>query len=934
MKGDFSRQTFNSRKHYRSVMMQQGRVQLDSDINEQQSITQYYDESQAADIIGQNGVPRANSNGDGFKIGIADGGSDLSISKGHAYVDGILCENDKAAVTFKKQTDLPGSSLPSQPGLYLVYLDVWHRSINALDDPDIREKALGGPDTTARLKTVWQVKSHKVAERGTKIECKNIGSGWRPLPASTGKLTAKTETSQQAAGPCQLPKSAGYRSLENQLYRIEIHKGGAHNQATFKWSRENGSVEALIKAVSSKTITLHNLRRDPVLGFNNNQWIEIATDKTELATEPYGQPSSFVKITSIHSSKPEITVDADQPPVSPDMHPKIRRWDHTKGDANGIPLISGTWHDIEYGIRINFSNGTYYSGDYWLIPARTAVSSETGNIEWPLDETGTQPASELSHGIKHHYCPLALADFDGTVFALLQDSDCRQVFPPLTGITAADVKYLNTNCLPELANVKTVQDAVDILCKNSKGCSTFTVTPKKGWEKIFDYIGEGKDVQICFQAGVYKTEEPIIIEKKGNISIAGCGAGAQITAPNSEAAFKFKNCKEIHISNIAVESGKAGAKGKYEHLNGAVSFEDCSSVVIENAILSCPSGPEQSCTCATVKNSDSFPDAGSGKGLVSISRCNIVIGQSQSGILIVNAARAQVEDNIIRHSATAQKAGFDEFAKNKVFRAKAKKNLISDAYLGSDVSASATRNTSVSYRGFKILFNSDKSVAKSWQDIINANPPEEIKNTSDLLIHAKKVAEKAIIDKNFREASPLLMLLYDTVSKTKLPPAFQGIVVGGRTAKDIRILNNTVIGTLQGIHIGVSHAAPVSAQPDKAGAVTISGNKIETHLFSSKNERHGIFVGNCDSLLVENNYINIKRDTRKKIMVDGIRVYGHLGKFMLIRQNHIVDFRTGILVKPLSIVSTPLWLVQCNMLHNSEKQVVAPGSVKKDQNYA
>jgi hypothetical protein len=932
MRGDFSRQTFNRKKNYRSVMMQQGRVQLDSDWNEQQAITQYYDESQAQDIIGCNGAPKEIYSG-GFKIGVAQSKKDLAIAKGHIYVDGILCENEIDELTLKKQQNLSVSSLPSLPGIYLVYIDVWQRCINALDDPDIREKALGGPDTTTRIKTVWQVKCFKVAERGTKIECKNIGSGWIP-PASSGRLTAKTEELQQDTGPCQLPKSSGYHSLENQLYRLEIQKGGSHAQATFKWSRENGSVEASIKTVSSKTITLNNLRRDPALGFTNSQWVEIVTDKTELAAEPDGQPSSLVKITSIHPSKPEVTVDTNQPQVSSDMHPKMRRWDHTKGDANGIPLNSGTWHDIEYGIKVNFSNGTYHSGDYWLIPARTAINSETGIIEWPLDETGTQPASELCHGVKRHYSPLALVDFDGTVFALLQDSDCRQVFPPLTDITAADVKYLNTNCLPELANAKTVQDAVDILCKNSKGCSTFTVTPQKGWEKIFDYIGEGKDAQICFQAGVFKTEEPIIIEKKGNILISGCGAGTQIIASNYEAAFKFKNCKEIHISNISVESGKAGATGKYEHLNGAVSFEDCTSVVIENAILSCPSGPEQSCTCVTVINSDSFPDAATGKGLVSIGRCNVVIGQSQSGILIVNAARALVEDNILRHPETAKKAGFDEFAKNKVFRAKAKKLLISDAYIGSDVSASASRNTSVSYGRFKIFFNSDKSVAKSWQDIIDANPPEKVKNTGELLIHAKKIAEKAILDKKFRETSPLLMSLYNIVSKTELPPAFQGIVVGGKTAKDIRILNNTVIGVLQGIHIGVSHSASATSPPDKAGTVKISGNNIGTHLFSAKNERHGIFVGNCDSLLVESNYINIQRDPKKKIMIDGIRVYGHLGKFMIIRQNHVVDFRTGIFIKPLNVVSTPLWLVQYNMLQNSEKQVDAPNSVKKEQNYA
>ena len=39
MKGDFTRFSFDPAKHYSGVRMQQGRVQLDADWNEQQSIT-------------------------------------------------------------------------------------------------------------------------------------------------------------------------------------------------------------------------------------------------------------------------------------------------------------------------------------------------------------------------------------------------------------------------------------------------------------------------------------------------------------------------------------------------------------------------------------------------------------------------------------------------------------------------------------------------------------------------------------------------------------------------------------------------------------------------------------------------------------------------------------------------------------------------------
>jgi hypothetical protein len=84
----------------------------------------------------------------GFKI------PDFLISAGRYYVDGILCENEPLT-SYLTQTDLPRlksdvQPVVSTPGLYLVYVDVWQRLLTALDDPSIREIALGGPDTATR----------------------------------------------------------------------------------------------------------------------------------------------------------------------------------------------------------------------------------------------------------------------------------------------------------------------------------------------------------------------------------------------------------------------------------------------------------------------------------------------------------------------------------------------------------------------------------------------------------------------------------------------------------------------------------------------------------------------------------------------------------------------------------------------------------------
>ena len=51
MKGDFSRRTFNRRKHYNAVLKQQGRVDVDADWNEQTDIQKYIDRTRARDII-------------------------------------------------------------------------------------------------------------------------------------------------------------------------------------------------------------------------------------------------------------------------------------------------------------------------------------------------------------------------------------------------------------------------------------------------------------------------------------------------------------------------------------------------------------------------------------------------------------------------------------------------------------------------------------------------------------------------------------------------------------------------------------------------------------------------------------------------------------------------------------------------------------------
>src|SRR5947209_1901519 len=110
MKGDFSRQTFDPKKHYSGVLMQQGRVQIDADWNEQQAIQQYRIEAGTSDVVGPGGTPMNDPvfQNSGFRITTDQDRKALFIRRGRYYVDGILCQNE-TDVLFDSQPYLPDS---------------------------------------------------------------------------------------------------------------------------------------------------------------------------------------------------------------------------------------------------------------------------------------------------------------------------------------------------------------------------------------------------------------------------------------------------------------------------------------------------------------------------------------------------------------------------------------------------------------------------------------------------------------------------------------------------------------------------------------------------------------------------------------------------------------------------------------------------------
>jgi hypothetical protein len=580
MKGDFTRSSFRRDRHYSSVRMQQGRVQLDADWNEQLDINAHRDRTTHRDVIGYCGGPKGkddnNSDLAGFKITAL--GANLSISKGRYYANGILCENE-ADVLLTKQENLPDfdpiSKIIEDSAVYLAYLDVWERHMTALEDSEIREVALGGPDTTTRTKVVWQVKLDKVGEADISVDCSAFGPDWMPAGmASTGKLAARAEPSSEDEGPCIVPSKAGYRRLENQLYRVEIHQGGGIGTATFKWSRENGSVVISWEDQDGNNLIVNSPGRDRVLGFSAGDWVELTDDTREL----HGKPGVLVRLWKIDGQvftiDPATIQDPDNPGATSVDHTrfssnkKIRRWESNSAESVTIPSTNDGWIDLEDGVEIKFQPGDFQPGDYWLIPARTAL----GNVLWPVDDATGEAEFRLRHGKEHNFCPLALVTWqpvDDEALTAEIIEDCRPIFPPLTNICAEDVCFNNSVCM--LPGASTVQDAIDVLCRNHQGSCTLVPVPGKEWEKILDQLVDGQDVHICFQVGEYPLEKTITLRNLGSVKITGCGTGTRITVAKSEAVFEFENCRSVHIQDLCTVSSVTGFQEDWQQLNGTLS---------------------------------------------------------------------------------------------------------------------------------------------------------------------------------------------------------------------------------------------------------------------------------------------------------------------------------------------------------------------------
>jgi hypothetical protein len=483
MSADINRKSLDPQEtHFSQMLFHQGRVMLPSELNENGAIFQYYLRQFIMDFVGKHWRAGADS----FNIGIDK--KTFKISKGHFYVDGILCVNEVDCFYSPKDEETVQPMFPTPewgkikdedlPKDFAVYLECWERHVNWIQRPQIREVALGGRDTSSRLEIAWQVrlltselaKSYvtditdaleKRSQKPNKIiqtingtvnnfkkklnssqqadHCNATQDLLELLDDADPKLRVWAKKSADAAEPCSISPDAQYRGLENQLYRVEIHRpgvvrvgnGSMQPKPSFKWSRENGSVVfRIIKVKSSLSsikdenvinliVDLDILGRDNRYGLCVNDWVELTNDEVEFGQKvlPLAQ---IMKIDPTLGRLTLSTLSNENPIADFSGCTMLRRWDQTENcnkvnkegtiniEKEGDEDEGDSWVLLERGIKIQFQpGGNYRKGDYWLIPARVA----TGDVEWPKKEDNKGnyiPDARSTDGIKRHRAALGV----------------------------------------------------------------------------------------------------------------------------------------------------------------------------------------------------------------------------------------------------------------------------------------------------------------------------------------------------------------------------------------------------------------------------------------------------------------------------------------------------------------------------------------------
>lgn len=524
MKGDFSRVGARPDSPYTGVRHQQGRVLLDRDWNDAQDIEARWRNAIAGDAFGHTVLAVPANSATAFEVmsAAADAtGVHITLAPGHAWAAGLAVSLDVGATfdaSYLEPPLAPGVS-PASIGAGVrdaVVLEVFEDTVSGFQDGDLLEPALGGPDTTERVRTFTAL---KLLRLGPNEDCSAVAA----LVDDTslrGKLSVTPASAIVIVGDCPLEAGGGYTGLEHFLYRIEVASPGAGGASRFKWSRFNGGLVGRGSFApgaapgTGKVAILANAPAIDTCGLTSF-WLEaLAFDAaTGLWTEVFSAQATYsidglLALTGISGAWPGGGIAF------------FRLWD---GIADVQAFAAATPTPLVDGIELRFDppladGSNYRPGDYWAFPVR-ATGAAFDTPVWPAN------APALGVVVRRVALGVITWQAGGTAsFELGQISDCRHIFRPLTQQKIC-CSYIVGDGKTSFGDFNSIELALRHL-------------PAAGGE-------------ICLLPGLHTTNA--VIANRVNVTVRGCGARTRVL-PRKETLgqpiFSVLDSSRVEIEHI------------------------------------------------------------------------------------------------------------------------------------------------------------------------------------------------------------------------------------------------------------------------------------------------------------------------------------------------------------------------------------------------
>jgi streptogramin lyase len=570
MPSDRSRTSDDLRQHYQAVVTQQGRVILDRDFNALQGIVDGRITADARDEIGPCGTPD-----NGFAISLPTDFShpavsvsfsrpnpwDFLISPGTMYVGGqrVVLEAPRPsqpAWSYFHQPDWLAPDDPtgfgsvsfSTPGHESVYLRVFEQEVGAVEDPDLLDVALGGPDTTQRVRLMKRIERLAVngtdcASALTEVQADWLAQGFAFDPATMRlipqvKLQVSFAAATTAVNPCDPVTQGGYLGAENQLVRLQITDSVTNGQARLLWGYDNASFLYRVSVQpDGKTLLLNQTPVDAFHSPKPGQVVEVLRTVALLdSTPPVVGATGQVSITRCiaNATGQVATVEAfnngetlvlTTPLPSAYLTDSnqlfLRVWQGLQTFdplANQPIVLKDPTSQSSPGVQVTVTSpgigASLPVGAFWMFALRPSTPQAVYPQRFLVEP---QPPD----GPRQWLCPLAVIEWQQATSGSIPVSisapsavhDCRQSF----------------------------ENLVTLSMRQSGGCCTLTVFPSDApkLQTLLDQavIG-GRQVTICFTPGTYSLPQPLrLISAHSHLTLEACQGDVILQAdPNANAA--------------------------------------------------------------------------------------------------------------------------------------------------------------------------------------------------------------------------------------------------------------------------------------------------------------------------------------------------------------------------------------------------------------